>query len=324
MERKRLRALDIRKSKQQAHASNELGSTSKSQASNNSNSAPSAKQPNPASNTIPKQQEIATYLKQNELSTLLDAIAKLVRVRPPNAVKCLSGLLGASPTNDILGESDGQLRRLSAIPVEAYLDHVVAPILLPILAGLVKKHPEEPLKWIATALCADTKMKATLSMPSLPPATEEFTESILYSGPLLGKAHSPSKNDLANQNDVTAVGVGCERDHDLANQDDVTTVGVGCERDLLNNSVDVDGEPFGDNNTNNTLLSRFSGSRSDDDATEYDSDGYGSDDGDEDEQCQDKKCSGRCPTVYAIPDQDPYHRLYTIDKQLPSPCAFSL
>ena len=281
IETNRLRALAIRKT-------NSSG-TSLGQRSSNSNPISNGSQPISSSSTrIQKQQEV-NYLKEKVLPYMSGPIAQLVAARPLCAAKFLADVLGGSSLPTSVEYSDvqrNQLTRLSALPVNAYLDHVVIPILLQILPGLVENRPEEPLKRIATQLCACTE--PVVSVPPFPPGAEDFTGSMLYSGPLREEDQSPS----SGQSDVTGDIEGGSHD-----------------KDPLNDSVDVNDESFVGNDSGKTLLSTNFSSAIDDSASESDSDSYGSFDGDE--EChQDEQSPATCPTVDSESVQDPLHQFY--------------
>jgi len=63
-----------------------------------------------------------------------------------NASSLLGGLGGAAGANGAAGPG------LKSLPVRAYLDQTVVPILLQGMSELVKVRPENPVEWLATYL----------------------------------------------------------------------------------------------------------------------------------------------------------------------------
>jgi len=59
------------------------------------------------------------------------------------------------------GKNDGGNagKDLNALPVRAYLDATVVPLLLKGMSALVKERPEDPVEWLATFLLKNKNAK---------------------------------------------------------------------------------------------------------------------------------------------------------------------
>jgi protein dpy-30 len=55
--------------------------------------------------------------------------------------------------------SQGAPGDLKSLPVRAYLDQTVVPILLKGMSALVKERPDDPVEWLATYLLKHNKEK---------------------------------------------------------------------------------------------------------------------------------------------------------------------
>lgn len=56
-------------------------------------------------------------------------------------------------------KADNQNKDLGSLPVRAYLDETVVPILLKGMSALVKERPEDPIEWLATYLLRNKQGK---------------------------------------------------------------------------------------------------------------------------------------------------------------------
>jgi len=54
---------------------------------------------------------------------------------------------------------DKSHKDLKALPVRAYLDETVVPLLLKGMSALVKERPEDPIEWLATYLLKNKNQK---------------------------------------------------------------------------------------------------------------------------------------------------------------------